>query len=210
MKKSIISLVTLFSILVIMVSPVSATCADPNNAPVPIASGRLTFEDGTCCDIEGKLVSTNTQCRSSSPIHELTYQFDILASNIQDASLTVSQLDDTVSSRVYLTIYYSSQNSPTEYLLTAVSGYWELKDSRVSVESATVTYGCSGFFPTATTQHAWDVPVSNNFTCYTGFTNFVNANGGVMGAHLTVNYLMGTARRWSFTISNLLFNNNPF
>ena len=67
-----------------MVSPVSATCADPNNAPVPIASGRLTFEDGTCCDIEGKLVSTNTQCRSSSPIHELTYQFDGFAYEIKN------------------------------------------------------------------------------------------------------------------------------
>lgn len=125
-----------------------------------------------------------------------------------EGSTTESDHDGAYASTVYLTIHYSHKNTPTEYLLTKVSGHWVISNSNVSVESARVSYGCSGLFPTPATQSVADRSVSNYFSINTGFTKYVtSATNAVMGANLTVNYLMGTSRRWSFTLSNILFNN---
>ena len=105
-------------------------------------------------------------------------------------------------------IHYTHRNTPTEYLLTRVSGYWEISAQKVSVESAKLSYGCSGTFPSPTTQSVTDISVNNYFDISTGFTDYVVPDVlAVMGANLTVNYLMGTSRRWSFTLTNNLFNN---
>ena len=48
--------------------------------------------------------------------------------------------------------------------------------------------------------------VSNNFNIATGFTTYIMEDdiGSMIGASLTLNYLIGTSRRWSFTLDNVL------
>lgn len=207
MKKSALCMTLVLLMIMSLVCPASAATFDNDTIPIPTATGRITYEDGTYCNIIGTLVAISTPSRLINSDTEATYRFDLYDYNVQNNSLEVSQGDGALCSTVYLTIHYSAKNEPTEYRLNRVSGYWEIRDSRVSIESAYLSYGCSGFFPQPIVQNALDVPVTNNFNISTGFTNYVTSDGGVMGANLTLNYLMGTTRRWSFTLQNLLFNN---
>ena len=150
-------------------------------------------------------VATN----SEDGVASLTYEFDVpmVQAAPTNGSTTVDSADGGNASRVYLTIGYSMQNTPTEYKLTSVSGRWTLEDSRVSVTSASLTYGCSGLFPVTVTQTGSREHVSNPFSISTGFKSYVvGAYCGVMGAHLTLTYLMGSSRTWTFTLDNTLFN----
>lgn len=216
MKKGIgLFIVMIMSLFLCMSSFASETtkmniAANPDSAPSPQLVGILTADDGTQQEIIGTLVSTNTTPNSRSlNCVEATYKYDLEVSpRATGGSKTEYGEDGGYASTVYLTINYSYQNSPTEYLLTGVSGRWEITDGKASVESATVSYGCSGQFPKLTTQAVQNKSVTNNFKIQTGFTNYIISDvNAVLGAHLTVNYLMGTSRRWSFTLSNLLFNN---
>lgn len=170
--------------------------------------GILTADDGTQTEVEGILVSTSTAPTRSGLIDkEATYRYDLEVLPRADGSKTESDVDGGYCSTVYLTIKYSSKNSPTEYLLTGVSGYWTITDGKASVESAKLSYGCSGRFPEPVTQSITNKSVNNHFNISTGFNKYVTSDVyGVLGANLTVNYLMGTSRRWSFTLSNNLFN----
>lgn len=59
----------------------------------------------------------------------------------------VEELDKTYGVTAYITIYYTTNNSPTEYLLTKVSGGYEKHDYTINVTKQEVTYGCNGVFP---------------------------------------------------------------
>ena len=175
---------------------------------LPEMIGILTTDKGEQHIIKGTLVSSPPSTRNLGNNNHITYKYDLPISPKASGLTKESDQDSGLASTVYLTITYTHKNTPTEYLLTNVSGYWVITDSKASVESASVSYGCSGLFPTLTTQSVTDRSVSNYFNISTGFTNYVtSSSNAVMGANLTVNYLMGTARRWSFTLPNLLFNN---
>lgn len=178
------------------------------SSSLPEMKGILTDEDGTQYTIIGTQVPT-VQAADTNSGCSVTYMFDIPASILANYTNTTQGNDGAFASTVYLTLTYSTKNSPTEYLLTKVSGHWTIQDSSVSVESATLSYGCNGMAPVATNnQYCWDKSVSNYFNVSTGFTNYVTAlPQGVLGAYLKVNYLMGSSRRWSFTLYNYLFNN---
>ena len=65
-----------------------------------------------------------------------------------------------------------------------------------------------GAFQPSAGAPLFHISVNNYFDISTGFTDYVVPDVlAVMGANLTVNYLMGTSRRWSFTLTNNLFNN---
>lgn len=92
------------------------------------------------------------------------------------------------------------------YLLTSVSGYWVVDDHQVFTPSASLYYGCSDPGITQST-YAFPISVNNHFNVDTDFTTYVRQEYGVMGANLTVNYQMGSSRKWSFSLPNTLFNN---
>ena len=169
--------------------------------------GILTTEDGTQYVIEGILVEESVRSNNNED-RSVTYKYDIPAVRASGGSSEVFENDGGYVSTVYVTVHYESRNVPVEYLLTKVTGRWEIRDSRVSVESAELDYGCNGYFPEAVnTQSVFGVPVGNNFSKTTGFKKYVSIDvGAVIGANLTVNYLMGTSRRWSFTLQNTLVN----
>lgn len=197
-----------FAMCMVMCTPISAAGSNDNATELlPGNVGILTADDGTQLVIYGEVVSA-IQPLSVDSGSSVTYRFDIPAASNIGGSATVYDHDGGLSSTVYLTLDYKTRNTPTEYLLTRVSGYWVISDPKASVESAAVSYGCNGTFPKSVNyQSTFDVPVNNYFSIYTGFTQYVAGDScAIVGAYLTVNYLMGTARRWDFTLYNTLIN----
>ena len=152
--------------------------------------------------VSGRLVDSGA-VHSSSKIDGAiaTYAFDLYAA---DNTLTTKDSDGAAASTVYLTIEYKTKNTPTEYLLTRVSGYWKIHVSNVQVTQAYLNYGCNGSFPQIVqNQYVNDRSVNNNFSYTTGFTKYVaDVIGSAVGANLRLTYKMGTSRTWSFRLYN--------
>lgn len=207
MRKRIVALFLVLTMAVCLM-PVSAFADNAkrdyqNN--LPNMTGVLVGDDGSRYIIEGTVVSIERFLISDT--NSATIKYELPAAIMNRTSITEDGIDGGIASVVYLTITYSSKNTPKEYLLTNVSGYWDITDSKTTVESAYLSYGCSGMFPNPTSQAVNDLPVTNDFDEDTGFTNYVTSDiYAVMGANLTLNYLMGASRRWSFTLTNNLFN----
>lgn len=202
-------LISLFICLVIIITslPISVYASDINSTHEyqDAMEGILTSYDGNQYVITGTLISSDQQMYSNTS--SATYAYNIPASLLSSGgSNTEYSPDSGYASTVYLTVYYSHRNDRTEYLLTRVSGYWIISDENASVESASVYYGYSCDGPFIREYDTEDV--NNYFSFSTGFTTYIPEAFSAMGAHLTVNYLIGTSRRWSFTLTNLVFNNS--
>lgn len=162
-------------------------------------------EDGNVETVTGCLI--NTLRSPSTDSVAATYEFALYSTGY---SLTKNQTDGSVSVRAYSTINYNTQNTPTEYLLTSVSGHWTILDSTVSVTNADLHYICSGPFPRPGADQEGTVEgVSNYFSYNTGFTSYVALDAGwsAVGAELTLDLQMiisGSTRTWNFTIQNLV------
>ena len=170
--------------------------------------GIVTWDDGTQITIQGR-VCDSMQTRAVNA-GSVTYEFAVPASAVpSNGSTTIDSPDAGYASHIYLTISYAMRNTPTEYKLTGVSGSWIIEDPRTAVWTASLTYGCSGLKPSIVTQQNTVDHVENPFSISTGFTSYVTDDYGVMGANLTIEYMMGT-RRWTFTLQNNLFNNWEF
>lgn len=192
------------AVIMVLTVPVTAFAASVDGRE-PVY-GVLTSEDGEQILVEGRVCDT-MQTRAGDA-GAVTYEFAIPASVARtNGSTSVDSPDSGYVSHVYLTINYKMRNTPTEYLLTSVSGSWTIEDPNVAVLSTSLTYGCSGWFPAIATQEDTKNNVSNPFSYNTGFSKYIIADGAVMGANLTLNYLMGSSRKWSFTLTNNLFNN---
>lgn len=196
----------ILSVILVMVPTVALAKEPALTVPDDGIIGYLTDDNGNTIEVKGFIVETAMVNFLDADL-SVTYGFNLAVPTSTNGSgeYTESSPDTAMESTVYLTIYYKTQNpsTGTTYLLTSVSGYWEIdRPNSVSVESASVRYGCSDIGTTQSRTRA----VGNNFSFSTGFSNYVSRIGGVMGARLTVNYLMGTSRRWSFTLTNNLFN----
>lgn len=195
-------------VFVLCLIPMQATAANTVDFPVMPSEieAYLISDSGEVFSVIGQkvdLLQEVNEFSAWSPSEgSATYVFSLYAD--PSYTLTANEMDGSLSVRVYLTIKYTTRNSPTEYLLTNVSGSWEILDSRVSVTKAVLDYGCSGFYPSYTQQSA-SKEVSNGFNCDTGFTKYVVAEGGVLGSYLTLDLLMGQTREWDFRIKNYLF-----
>ncbi len=167
--------------------------------PAPSMTGYLYDDEGNCVEVTGYLVDMGMACAydENNETIAATYAFRSPPFNT-----TASGPDSGYSSTIYLTNYYS--RNEYQYKLDAVSGYWEIHDSRVSVTSAKLSY-CSTAINTTVTQRADDVPVSNNFYINTGFTEYGYATDAyTISSRLTLSYLMGTSRTWTFSMENNL------
>lgn len=173
-----------------------------------IAYGYLTDENGNAEVVEGRLINTVAPA-SIGGAAKRTYAFDLYET---ENILTAKGKDGALSSIVYLTIeYLETDEYPASYLLTAVSGHWEIKVSNVQIESATLNYGCSGTgreVHSALLSQTNTLPVQNYFSYNTGFDKYVCDFGFAanVGAYLDLHYLMGTTRRWTFTLNNYRLN----
>ena len=149
----------------------------------------LISDTGESEKVIGQKVVSPTPFSLVDDTKSCTYMFTLY--NNTNYSLTANKTDSSIAVRAYLTINYTSRNTPEEILLNNVSGYWELLDGKARVESTSLTYGCSGAFPVPTTQTN-TIAVGNNFSKNTGFTQYVSPEFGVIGANWTLNLAMGS------------------
>lgn len=175
--------------------------------------------DGNCASVysaEGALLSdctlteTITDVRADGEELEITYRYDVILSRASGGSSTEYDSDSTYSVTAYNTITWQSTSyGDAEYVkLTKMSGYWTSSDPNVGISSATLTYHCSG--PTPSKDGVIQTnskSVGNNYTVYTGFSNYVARDGGgsTIGASLAVTLKSG-GNRWTFYVSNSIAN----
>ncbi len=207
MKKKVFSMFLAIMMLCPIITPVYAIEIEKPTIKIPPAMrGVVTDMDGNQYVVEGVLVET-LQPQNNGEI-SATYRYDV-PMRAATGSITEEGIDGGYCSRVYLTIYfnrdiYEDNEAVNTYLLTRVSGEWELSVSNTRIESAYLSYTCTSVIPHIS-QSAFDVEVDNNFNVYTGFTRYVpETPAALVSASLTVNYIMGTTRRWSFTLINEL------
>lgn len=197
-----------FILLVLFMVPIQGFAIELNdnlNFEIPqTMTGYLLDEAGSLVTVTGYLVTQEDISLYGLLDDEtnLTYAFTLYSG--PNYTLTAEDTDGSMSVRVYLTIRYTTQNTPTEYLLTNVSGSWDILDSKVTVYNAELTYGCSGILPFPTTQSATHT-VTNNFNYNTGFTDYIIQNYGYMGANINLYLRMGSQRTWEFFMQNNLF-----
>ena len=157
-------------------------------------TGYLYDDAGNCVEVIGRLVETNVMALSNANDSiAATYEFNLKSTTFN--SNPVSSPDSGYSSTVYLTVNY--YRNGLSYLLSSVSGSWVIEDSRVSVTSASLNYFC------VDSQHSLQIgsrAVSNNFYVGTGFSTYVEGSDATVGAQLTLTYLMGNSRSWTFTL----------
>lgn len=177
---------------------------------VPAMVGILTDENGVEYEIVGTLVTNECTTYSIGPVNEtsVTYRFDVPMRAPQNGSTEVNGPDSGYASHIYLKISYRSIDGSNpnlrSYLLTSVSGSWTIEDPEVFVTSTYLKYGCS---VGSIEQLGEKSSLSNPFNVSTGFTQYIDETlGAVLGAHLTLTYLMGSSRTWKFTLNNNLFN----
>ena len=208
MKRTISILLSLIFLFPASTPLAAASYSEVQTAPADTMYGILRDENGTEYQIKGVLVSSaeNQVARNGSAFTAMsaTYAYAIPAQPRAGYSQTIYDNDGAIASTVYLTVHYTRElNLPAadNYLLTAVSGHWELGNSMTSVTGAELDYECTSI--THTHQDVNNVPVVNNFWIDSYFTTPVAPGIRTkLGAELTVHYLMGTSRRWSFTLGN--------
>ena len=129
----------------------------------------LTDEAGNVTVLEGTLVETPILLSDGE--YSATYEYEVATSAL-DNDKTTTGTDNSVSVRARTTIHYQTQNSPTEYKLTAVEGYWTILDNSVSVTNSSLTYVCRNLL-SGRGQYNSISNVNNNFYYATGFGTFI-------------------------------------
>ena len=115
--------------------------------------------------------------------------------------------DSTYSVYGSVTVTYNTRphdNSVAEeYLLTKVSGSWEIKDRSVSISDRFVAYTCQGVGEQS--QITQKTPTSNSFSYSTGYKNYVTDDtiSTIVGAHSEVTLKRGIydTHPWSLVVN---------
>lgn len=219
-SKRIISLLTAIIVCITIMPFASADSNSNSNSanmlmPPQTMEAYLTDDNGKVSITNGELISYNV-VNISNNLSDVsaTYKFDLCSNGDEikaisksSSTQTVSGVDGGCSSHVYLVIYYYYRDIPAEYLLYRVAGHWIISDSKVSVKSASLDYGCTGKGSSGSTaQTTYNVSVNNHFSVNTGYNHYVYNNAiGTLGATLNMVYQMGSSRTWTYTLTNNLF-----
>ncbi len=190
-------IIIFFCLLIILYEPSNIYAINSTSTIM----GYLTSEDGMNIPVKGFLERREYIRNSESETNVAdTYRFEVPSRLVHND--TAQSPDSGYVSTVYLTITYTTTSTtPTEYLLTKVSGYWVITDSQASVENAYLSYCCTDLG--APLQHVSNLSVSNNFTKTTNFSSYIVNIYADMGAKLELHYLYGTSRRWTFSLENI-------
>ena len=183
----------------------------PLTAPDTI-SAMLINEDGEAVEIIGQKLEANpsTPCMASPaslPQPQSTiYEFEITRAALETGDTSRQGTDGSVSVRINARIFYNIDNTTgvPKYCLTRATGNWTILDSSVTVTNASVKVNCYDSF--VSWQTATYDDVSNYYSIYTGFTNYVPNNPpySMVGSQTTVDLKMtkgNSTRTWSFTLN---------
>lgn len=191
--KRTISVVLLISLVFAIFS--SSLAVNRVNELFPeIKVGHIYDSEGNKIQTVGHLVNISSLDLNNSEI-AVTYEYVLRAPNV-----TVEQPDDGYSGTVYLTNHYSVSGS--KYLLTEVSGYWEMHDVNARVISAYVDYYNDAI---NTSFQRGSADVSNYFSVSTGFTEYgYNTDAFTIGSVLYLTIRIGTSRTYTSDTENML------
>lgn len=210
LKKLLYAAVATFVMLSMFSVPFFAETVDGKELPPENAIGYLQSEEGSITPIIGYLQDVPCPVSDSELSGSVTYMFPVEARLIKSKETTQSDTDNTYSVRYYLTLSYKYDDTKDKHLLTAVSGYWTILDSKVRVTDAMLSYGCNDAFGAGSNQICYNLSVSNHFSVSTGFKNYVQKNtvgepfDGAVGAYLVSTLRRGAASNWTFKITNML------
>ena len=177
------------------------------------ATARIVVDGVEIDSGNGELISaiigTDGKC-------EATYGFRL--SHMDRGIIIEDGYDGAGASYVTISICFNTSyyNNVPIHLLTSVSGSWAVQDPYVSVTDVVVDYCCTGGGPDGhpvNNQHSHDnhPPVYlGGFSYNTGYTSYIVELLGTLGAKMTLSYLMGTSRTWSFEIDCYRLNNTPW
>lgn len=168
--------------------------------PTPIAV--LSNDNGEEYHIAGTLINS-VKARGINGEGHQTYAFDVPIP-YADHNDEVTDTDSSISVRATLKIYYKNKGTtPDEYLLTRISGNYNIIDPQVQVGSSKVMYACNGLFPETVNNQRVELNLSgNSFDYYTNFTKYVTEEDGLIGAKYTLNLKRGTSSKWTFIVDN--------
>ena len=166
-------------------------------------SAYLKNQQGEVIEVVGTPVALQ-QNRGMEPGEKYsTFAFDVIVPRANH-SHTVDDTDDSASVRAYLNVGYKTDDStPTNFLLTSVSGGYTILDQQVRVDEARLSYVCNGVFPSPGTssQIVLDRVVGSSFSYNTGFTQYVSSYGGLIGGKVNLDLARGTSNYWDFEVS---------
>lgn len=174
--------------------------------------GKKVLIKGTLTEVKQEPYTVLKQ-NNSSPEFSATYEYDItgkaLAAAATSHSDEVSGTDDSAYAKVFLTLHYKTRKTPTEYLLTKVSGRWVDPDKNdgTKIRAKNKLFAvCRGPGPDSLWKNQTkNATVSNNFSTSTNFTDYICGHYGAMGATLTIKLSQGSQRSWDFTLENFRF-----
>ncbi len=219
MKKALISVILIMAMFLSLNINAYADSLDDKTEPAISSTmqGIITDPYGITYEVQGRLLEAECVpfAMADNDSINVTYAFDIYSDGISLRSTLPNSSDATgytYQSTVTVTINYdASTDYPEEFLLKSVSGNWVIDDSRVSVTSGSVDYACTDYthWGQSSTYYLTSADIQNSsFYKNTNFSQFIAKDfSGFMGATLTLNYLMGNSRTWSFSVENIRFNN---
>ncbi len=205
--KKILSVFLIISIA--LFSVISSSAAAPELSSI----GTIVSETGKSLPVQGRLtkqelIATPTEFGVLDFQSANTYEYYIAVPRSNETT-TVDDYDSSISVHGFLTIVCSTQESSglTAYLLTRVSGSYNITDESVSVTSSKVSYGCTSMIdPESLDQSVSNRSVANPFSIDTGFSVYAplthSGDQGSCGASYSMNLRRGTSSNWTFTLDN--------
>lgn len=157
----------------------------------------LENENGEKIPIDCKVITNKSRIKNNE--ESVTCEFAVPRAAILHEQETGTAIDKSYSVRGYVTIDFLTKNTPTEYLLTDVSGNWIILDSHVTVTDAMVAYECFDLNPGSIQQSDSRI-VANNFSFPTGYTTYVVAPYGTMGATITLTLTTNGSHTWKLQV----------
>lgn len=172
-----------------------------------VISTSISDEDGNIYDID--MFEYAPAATVSGDTHTKTFVYSTEAEYITpraSSTQTNAGWDSSVSVYGYLTITYNTSQS--QYLLTGVSGGWDIADSYVTITDRYVAYTCQYFANLS--QTAYRYPSSNTFSYQTNFSGYIPNDGttSALGALSIADLAHGVNSRWELRTETMLFSNN--
>ncbi|MBN2794481.1 MAG: hypothetical protein JXR88_03675 [Clostridia bacterium] len=131
-------------------------------------------------------------------VDESAYQ-----SRSSSGTITESDWDATKGVKAYCTIYYTQNSSADDrYLLTKVTGGWNVEDSSIRISNREVDYACKGWAPGGY-NNSQEGEISSpglTFSKNTGFSTYVTDD--IIACNTRCTLKRGTSSTWSLSITN--------
>lgn len=203
MKKVLTLFCTMLMLLSICVLP--AYAIESSNTLFPnTVTGRLISDDGTIIQVTGYRRNVPSLNSLFSDERAVTYDYIIPLSDKAHED-NVSGYDPSYYFSATLTIYYTEYDvTPSEYLLTRVSGEWsdpEPTDGTTISNTADIVANCTGIGTNNIfRRQVKEGSITSGSYMDTGFDYSIQSYMGAMGAYMYIDISQGILRQWTLEL----------